>query len=217
MRFGGVFVPVCHTSRVYFRDGLYHDSEVRNAKETVDTTLFRCNREVRAELNGHTTLDQTPFGLASGVPKESPRCSCAWRGMLCLGYASSGEEGIVSEVISRSRVRLSRHDGGASCLGMWSILVPMCWGHVRARKLRPRVVLWCWADEVPGRDPRRALWRWPRWPCCRGCEGSSWLLARGPRVGCGRPTGRWLARRWSEVCVGRVSWGEGGGPPPFRR
>ena len=78
----------------------------------------------------------------------------------------------------------------------------------------PRVVLWCWAEEVPGRDPRRALWRWPRCCAAGAVRGPQWLWARGPRVCCGRPPGRWLARRcpwecWSEVCLGRVSWGEG--------
>ena len=53
-----------------------------------------------------------------GIRRRPPRCSCAWRGMLCLGYASSGEEGIVSEDISRSRMRLVQTRRRASCLGL---------------------------------------------------------------------------------------------------
>ena len=146
---------------------------MRNAKETVDTTLFRCNREVRAELNGHTTLDQTPFGLASGVPKESPRCSCAWRGMLCLGYASSGEEGIVSEVTSRSRMRLSRHDGGHPAWGCGRFWCP-CVGATCGQEN-------CGPGWSCGVGPTRSPGATPGGPCGGGLGGRVAGAARGPR------------------------------------
>ena len=34
----------------------------------------------------------------------------------------------------------------------------------------------------PQRGLREALW-WPRWPCCRGCEGSSWSPGEGSSRG----------------------------------
>ena len=34
-------------------------------------------------------------------------------------------------------------------------------------------------------------------------RGPQWLRARGPRVGCGRPTGRWLARSSLQFCSSR--------------
>ena len=148
------------------------------------TRPFSVQQTVQAELYGHTTLDQTPFGLASGVPRESPRCSCAWREMLCLGYASSGEEGIVSEDISRSRRLIQTRWRAFWCPCVGAMLPRGCGLCVEGQAVE--VALDCgqenygpgWScgvgvEEVPGRDPWRALWRWPRWLCCRSCEGAS--------------------------------------------
>ena len=41
---------------------------------------------------------------------EPPRCSRAWRGVLCLGFVSTDGEGMVSEDISCSRSASSRHE-----------------------------------------------------------------------------------------------------------
>ena len=66
------------------------------------------------------------------------------------------------------------------------------------------------AEEVPRRDPRRALW-WPRWLCCRSCEGPQWLRARGPRVCCGAQRGEEVPHPGThkEVC-GLESTAQGG-------
>ena len=47
---------------------------------------------------------------------EPPRCSRAWRGVLCLGFVSTDGEGMVSEDISCSRIRFVQTRKKASCL-----------------------------------------------------------------------------------------------------
>ena len=56
------------------------------------------------------------------------------------------------------------------------------------KKVRPRVVMWRWAILGPARPQGGFVVA--QVAVLLGCEGSSWLQARGPRVGCGRPTGR---------------------------
>ena len=48
---------------------------------------------------------------------EPPRCSRAWRGVLCLGFVSTDGEGMVSEDISCSRIPFVQTRKKASCLG----------------------------------------------------------------------------------------------------
>ena len=115
MRFGGGVCSCCQASRVHFRD--YHDSQGCGTRRRPLTRPFSVHQRgaggVERPHNPRSDAIRTCFRSA-----ERLTTLFVCRGMLCLGYASSGEEGIVSEDISRSRMRLVQTRRRASCLGL---------------------------------------------------------------------------------------------------